>query len=147
MDSKIADEERINFSDRLKAALLAAGLPLKAAPFVRAFNLRADGAAVTIHAARKWLAGETLPTHERILILANWLGVHAAWLRYGDAENADLPVSTIPEALLSSAELALLKDIVSLPESTQQIVRQIVDAFLRNHRSAELRSGKHGSRQ
>ncbi|HEX8609932.1 MAG TPA: hypothetical protein VF800_01415 [Telluria sp.] len=147
MDSKIANDERINFSDRLKSALLAAGLPVKPTAFVRAFNLRADGAAVTSHGARKWLIGEAIPTHEKIVILAKWLGVHAAWLRYGDAENVDLPMATIPEALLSTADLALLKDIVSLPESTQQIVRQIVDAFVRNHRSGQLRSDKQGSHQ
>ena len=142
MDSRIANDERINFSDRLKSALLTAGLPVKPTAFVRAFNLRADGAAVTAYAARKWLCGEAIPTHEKNLILSKWLGVHAALLRYGDAENAALPLAAIPEALLSTADLALIKDIVSLPESTQQIVRQIVDAFVRNHRSADLRSGK-----
>lgn len=147
MTSMIADDERVNFSDRLKSALLASGLPIQPGPFVRAFNLRADGSAVTPHAGRKWLVGESIPTHEKILILANWLGVHAAWLRYGDAENADLPLSTIPEALLSTADLALIKDIVSLPAPTQRLVREIVDAFLRDQRGAELRSGKQGAQQ
>ncbi|NHZ87615.1 hypothetical protein F2P45_00990 [Massilia sp. CCM 8733] len=147
MYSKIADDERVNFSDRLKSALLASKLPIQAGPFARAFNLRAAGSAVTPHAARKWLAGEAIPTHEKILILASWLGVHAAWLRYGDAENAELPVPTIPEALLATADLALLKDILSLPASTQQLVREIVDAFLRDQRGATLRSDKRGARQ
>lgn len=147
MDSKIAQDERVNFSDRLKAALLTAGLPIQPAPFVRAYNLRADGSAVTPHAARKWLAGEAMPTHEKIVILANWLGVHAAWLRFGDAGNGELPVSTIPETLLATADLALIRDIVSLPGSTQQIVREIVDAFLRNHRGGQVRSGKQGRHQ
>ncbi|MDQ1833243.1 hypothetical protein [Massilia scottii] len=144
MDSKIANDERINFSDRLKTALLSAGVPIEPTPFVRAFNLRADGAAVTAHAARKWLSGEAIPTHEKVLILASWLGVHAAWLRYGDAENAELVAPAIPEVLLSTANLTLIKDIVSLPESTQQLLREIVDAFLRNHRTGHLRSDKQG---
>lgn len=142
MDSKISHDERIFFSDRLKSSLLAAHLPITPTALMRAFNLRADGLSVTSHGARKWLKGEAIPTHEKILILARWLGVHASWLRYGDAENGDLPVSVIPEGLLSTADLALIKDITSLPESTQEIVRQIVDAFVRNHRSVGLRSGK-----
>lgn len=147
MDSKIANDERMFFSDRLKSALLAAGLPVTPAAFVRAYNLRADGAAVTTLGARKWLIGAAIPTHEKILILAKWLGVHAAWLRYGDAENVDLPVSTIPEVLLSTADLALIKDIRSLPKSTQEIVRQIVDAFVRNQLSVNLRTGKQAQHQ
>lgn len=114
---------------------------------MRAFKLRADGSAVTSHGARKWLVGEAIPTHEKILILARWLGVNAAWLRYGDAENVDLPVSAIPEVMLSTSDLNLIKDITSLPESTQEIVRQIVDAFLRNHRSVNLRTGKQAQHQ
>ncbi|ATQ77714.1 hypothetical protein CR152_26805 [Massilia violaceinigra] len=147
MTSKIANDERINFSDRLKTALLAAGVPTAPAAFVYAFNLRADGSAVTVHAARKWLNGEAIPTQEKVLILANWLRVHAAWLRYGEAENADMVISVIPEVLLSTANLALIKDIVSLPASTQHILREIVDSFLRNHRSGHLRSDKKGVHQ
>lgn len=142
MDSKIASDERINFSDRLKSALTAAHVAVKPGDFVRAFNARADGAAVTHHAARKWLAGEAIPTQEKILILANWLGVHAAWLRFGDPENGNVAAAAIPESLLSSAHLELINDIISLPDAKQRIVRDIVDAFVYYHRSDHLRSGK-----
>lgn len=142
MNSKISNDERIFFSERLKSSLLAANLPITPTAFMRAFNLRADGLSVTSHGARKWLKGEAIPTHEKILILARWLGVHAAWLRYGDADNDDTPGSTIPEGLVSTADLALIKDIAALPESMQNIVRQIVEAFLRSHRSVERRTGK-----
>ncbi|MFB9242818.1 hypothetical protein ACFFXZ_14190 [Massilia antarctica] len=147
MTTRIADQERVNFSDRLKTALLAAGVPVAPTPFMRAYNLRADGAAVTPHAVRKWLAGEAIPTHEKIVILAAWLGVHAAWLRFGDAENADTAAAGIPPVMLSGEHLAMMNDIVSLPASTQQILREIVDAFVRNHRAGHLRSDKQGRHQ
>ncbi|MDM5177414.1 hypothetical protein PO883_09450 [Massilia sp. DJPM01] len=147
MTTKIADEERVNFSDRLKTALRAAGVPAAPTPFMRAYNLRANGAAVTPHAVRKWLSGEAIPTHEKIVILATWLGVHAAWLRFGDAENADTAAVGLPSSMLSGENLAMMNDIVSLPASTQQILREIIDAFVRNHRAGSLRSDKKGKHQ
>ncbi len=132
MASKVAQDEKMYFSERLKSSLRAAGLSLRASDFARAFNARADGAAVTAHAARKWLRGEAIPTHEKLVIMAVWLGINAAWLRYGDA-HVDLPAGeVIPEANISTPALALMNDIHSLPLPAQQTIRDIVDAFLRH---------------
>jgi hypothetical protein len=132
MDSKVALSERANFSDRLKVALADAGLPSSPSAFTRAFNARADGAAVSIYAARKWLTGEAIPTHEKVVIIATWLGVNPSWLRFGDPDAGGLSDAVIPEASISTPALALINDIVSLPEPAQQTIREIVDAFLRN---------------
>lgn len=130
MDSKVADEERRNFSDRLKGALLACHQPIGASDFSRAFNVRADGAAVTVHGARKWLIGESIPTQEKILILARWLNVNAAWLRFGDADNTRYNISGNTQADLSNDQLMLIHDIMLLPPAAQLIVRDIIDSFL-----------------
>lgn len=133
MDSKIAHDERLHFSERLKQALTDAGLGTSAAEFTRAYNARADGAAVGIHAARKWLGGEAIPTHEKVVILSTWLGVSAAWLRFGDAQ-ANVPAhEVVPEADMSTPILALMNDIVSLPERERLAVREIVDTFLKHY--------------
>jgi hypothetical protein len=72
MESKLAQDRRADFSERLKKALTDAGIGVAPGDFTRAYNARADGAAVSIHAARKWLAGEAIPTHEKIVILSIW---------------------------------------------------------------------------
>ena len=123
----------MNFSNRLKKALADAGLGNSPTEFTRAYNARADGSSVGIHAARKWLGGDAIPTHEKVMILSTWLGVNAAWLRFGDAD-ANVPVhDVIPEAEVSTPLLALINDIVSLPVREQQAVREIVDTFLRHY--------------
>lgn len=132
MSSKIADAEKTNFSNRLKTSLEAAGIPLKISQFVRAYNARADGAAVTVHAARKWLHGESVPSHEKVVVLATWLGVNAAWLRFGDAKDESLIEGVISEASISTPILVLMNDIMSLPPQVQKSIREIVDVFLRN---------------
>lgn len=131
MDSKVAQDERQRFSERLKAAIASAGLVMSPAAFVKAFNARADGASITIHAARKWLHGEAIPTHEKIVILAVWLGVNAGWLRFGTAANDIFGAGVMPEAEISTPALALINDIMSLPERERRIVRGIVDVFMR----------------
>lgn len=59
-------------------------MPPKPALIEREFNQRYWGKPITLHAARLWLLGETIPTHDRLLCLAEWLGVEPQTLRYGD---------------------------------------------------------------
>lgn len=127
MNSKIATEERQHFSDRLQLSLRKAGVPVRPAVVAREFNLRADGATVTTHAARKWLMGDAIPTHERMVVLSGWLGVHASWLLYGDADNGAYQ-STRPA--LATEELILLKDYRRLPPDSQKILRALMTALL-----------------
>ncbi len=137
MDSKIAHDERARFSNRLKKALADAGLGVSPGAFTRAYNARADGSAVSTHAARKWLGGEAIPTHEKIIILSIWLGVSAAWLRFGDVDLELVSHEVIKESEISTPALALLKDILSLPKREQRTIRAIVDAFLRSNSDSE----------
>lgn len=130
MDSKIAHDQRHLFSERLKSSLKATDLSTQPSLFVRAYNTRADGASTTVHAARKWLIRESIPTHEKLFILSIWLGVNAAWLRFGEPDDDIFGVGVVPEASVSTPALALLNDIMSLPESPRRVVRAIVDAFL-----------------
>jgi len=132
MDSKIADDERKSFSGRLIAALRDNAQSTQSSQFCREFNLRADGAAVTVHGARKWLHGESIPTQEKILILARWLNVNPAWLRFGDAENSQYIIHADDVPGLDSQQLMLIHDIMSLPPAAQLIMRDLVDSFLRH---------------
>jgi hypothetical protein len=132
MDSKIADDERRFFSDRLNAALIAAHQPTTPSAFTREFNLRADGSMVTVHGARKWLLGEAFPTQEKVHILARWLNINAAWLRYGDAQNDKSQRGAAPFPGLSSENLVLIRDVMSLPPAAQSVVRDLVDSLLRH---------------
>jgi hypothetical protein len=131
MESKVANDERVNFSVRLKSSLVTAGVPIKTSKFTHAFNLHANGAFVTPYATRKWLCGEAIPTQERIVILANWLGVNTGWLRFGELDNREVHDVVIPESLLATEHLSLIHDVISLPEPTQQIIREIIDTFVR----------------
>ena len=72
------------FADRLRDAMKAAGYEAKPAVLEREFNTRYWGKPMTLHGVRRWLRGETLPTHDKILALAEWLAVPPQQLGFGD---------------------------------------------------------------
>lgn len=124
MDSKMAHHERLQFCRRLTAALISAGLQPSASASVREFNPRADGAAVTVHGARKWLTGEAFLTQERLHILVRWLNVSAQWLGYGDGVK-DARTTANGSTQLPLDEVRLRNEFRRLDERTQEVVRDL----------------------
>ena len=83
-------EERSAFSERLQQALRNAEYsPNSPTQLAREFNGRFRGHPVTVHAARKWLQGESIPTQEKLRALASWLDVPADWLRFGNGASRE----------------------------------------------------------
>ena len=129
MESKAANDEKEQFSARLQRALSNAHCPNGANDFVKEFNLRADGATVTVYAVRKWLTGSAIPTQERVHILADWLDVSPGWLRFGT--NGDGPAAP-SERGLTAADRILLDAIHHLSERDRTVVYELVKSLLRN---------------
>jgi hypothetical protein len=133
VESKITDEERTGFSARLTLALTKAGVSPTPAGLLYGYNPRADGATVTTHAARKWLGGESIPTQEKIHVLARWLKVSASWLRFGEADVAYEAEAIALEAP-SSADLVLLQNFHSLTAEERGVVTDLIDVVMRRRR-------------
>jgi hypothetical protein len=81
---KISAKERELFAARFVWAVEAAGLRPSPTIVQREYNRHSNQPPITSHAARKWLLGEAMPTHERIKVMADWLQVSASWLRFGE---------------------------------------------------------------
>lgn len=76
-------DRRKKFSSRLRQALNKANYPAHSpAKITRQFNLRHTHA-VSNECVRKWLAGETIPTDDKVQTLADWLNVTVDWLSFG----------------------------------------------------------------
>src|SRR5690349_24944602 len=79
--------ERESFSERLQQALKNAHYsPDSPTRLAREFNIRFEGRPYTVHAARKWLVGDAIPTQGKLRMIAQWLRVPSDWLRLGGAE-------------------------------------------------------------
>lgn len=58
--------ERAQFAKCVKTALVVRGMPASPTELQQAFNVRNPKLAVYVHAARKWLMGESLNTQARL---------------------------------------------------------------------------------
>lgn len=126
------NKAKVEFSQRLLAALERAGVPAKPTVIEREFNQRYWGKPITLHAARLWLRGETMPTHDRLLCLAQWLGVEPAILRYGEE---------VPKAIrarrkrwdegIGYQEREIFELFLKLPVPQRKVAREVIMALAR----------------
>jgi transcriptional regulator with XRE-family HTH domain len=120
---KPAQRERALFAERLVQALTAAGVDTGATALQRAFNEHSQQPPITVHAARKWLMGESIPTHERLKALATLAGVSASWLRFGEI------IEDRASKLLSAQEQLLIKNYRRIGREEQRHISAIVSSM------------------
>jgi hypothetical protein len=111
--------ERIGFSSRLKASLESADMPISPTVLQRIFNSQSS-IPVSVHAARKWLMGDSIPTQTHLRTLSVILGVSVTWLRFGD----DSLVSK--GKAISPKEEILLGDFRCLTKITQTHISNLI---------------------
>lgn len=126
--------EREQFSQRLQKMLRETHhSPDSPTELAREFNIRFPGRPITVHAARKWLVGEAIPTQDKMRTLADWLMVPIDWLRFGnDAARQDMPD---PLSNANSVDIKLIADMQLLDEPHRQIVREVVRILIRTTRN------------
>ena len=130
-----SSNERDKFSARLQQALKDAHYsPDSPTRLAREFNMRFDGRPITVHAARKWLVGEAIPTQEKLRMIAQWLGVPAEWLRFGGADTVTLHGDGVNGASrFESADMKLIADLQRLDEHHRQIAREFIRMLVKLH--------------
>jgi transcriptional regulator with XRE-family HTH domain len=122
-------DERMQFSERLQQALRSAEYsPDSPTQLAREFNTRFTGQPVTVHAARKWLMGESIPTQEKLRSLAKWLNVTAEWLRFGTASANNSNSS------LNSSDAKIIASLRQLNEENRQLVFEFIRLLVRMDR-------------
>jgi transcriptional regulator with XRE-family HTH domain len=122
-------QERLQFSERLQQALRHAEYsPDSPTQLAREFNMRFAGHSVTVHAARKWLQGESIPTQEKLRSLAKWLNVTAEWLRFGTASANNSNSS------LNSSDAKIIASLRQLDEENRHLVFEFIRLLVRMDR-------------
>jgi hypothetical protein len=115
----VMSDEGEAFGKRLQKALQDANYsPYGPTGLARQFNARFAGPPVSIHAARKWLMGEAIPTQDKIRTLAEWLAVPVEWLRFGGYDRNSGVVSGQPDPLYTQ----LIADIEQLDSRDRRLV-------------------------
>jgi transcriptional regulator with XRE-family HTH domain len=127
--------EREGFSERLQQALRNAEYsPDSPTQLAREFNVRFEGRPITVHAARKWLVSEAIPTQEKLRTLAQWLGVPAEWLRFGGNDTSATVGNPDAPTRFESADVKLIADLQRLDAHHQTIARDFIRMLVRLNR-------------
>ncbi len=129
----MSDDKKL-FADRLREAMQAAGYEPKPAVLEREFNTRFWGKPMTLHGVRRWLRGETLPTHEKLLVLASWLGVTPQHLNYGDEiQHKVLERRARWDSGIGYEDRDIFEAFLKLPIPQRRVIREIILTFAKVH--------------
>lgn len=123
-------QEAKAFSERLKAALAAAGVKASPAVVASEFNLRYWGKSITPHTARAWLAGVSIPMQDKVRTLSEWLHVHPDELRFGPRPGglrANEPESWGTRMSLQDRDM--LSKYLALSPANRRTVQEVVAAL------------------
>lgn len=124
------EKSKIEFAHRLREAMRKAGYEPRPVVLEREFNQRYWGKAVTLHGVRRWLLGETLPSQDKLLALAQWLGVEPQTLRFGEE---------VPKAVrarrkrwdegIGYQEREIFELFLKLPVPQRKVAREVIVAL------------------
>ncbi len=121
----------MEFATRLEQAMAAKSIKHSPTVLVNLFNAEFDGRAVTPHTARNWMLGKSMPTQEKLVVLAKLLDTSAEQLRYGRHSEKTLMISNADgiEAVLTASQQQLVRKYIMLSANQQKLVNDLVDAI------------------
>jgi len=109
------------------------GYPPRPSVLEREFNLRYWGKPMTLHGVRRWLRGETMPSNDKIKVLAEWLGEAPQDLGFGESslQNEQERQSRVASSY-GYQEHELMEAFLSLPVAQRRLVRDVILTFARD---------------
>jgi transcriptional regulator with XRE-family HTH domain len=135
------ENAKTQFADRLREAMTAAGYDPKPAVLEREFNTRYWGRGMTLHGVRRWLRGETLPSQEKLLVLAEWLGVPPQQLRFGSEVALRVQQRRARwDSGIGYQDRDIFEAFLKLPVPQRKVVREVILTFAKAHGVAGERS-------
>jgi hypothetical protein len=128
---------RLDFARRLIEAMAFAGLDDSPTTLARHFNLHSHGMVITMHGARRWLVGDSIPTQSHLNALASLLGVSSAWLLLGQGPMLEEQVQDPQAQASANGNLAEILGIFqSLKDSERQLIWNLMMMLTRAHRQS-----------
>lgn len=126
------ENDKAKFARRLHDAMLAAGYEPKPAVLEREFNLRYFGKPMTLQGVRRWLQGETMPSHDKLRTLADWLNIPPQELSFGAELTGKIEQRRREwEVSISFQEREIFEAFLALPAPQKRVVREVILAFAR----------------
>lgn len=129
-------DQKTEFAERLKQAMLAKGYKVRAAVLEREFNTRYWGRAVTFQAVSAWLKGKSIPAQDKLEVLAEWLEVEPQVLRFGEGVvKAVRDKQQRWEEGITAENRELFETFLRLPVPQRKEIRNIIETYAKAYLS------------
>ena len=134
---------KLEFAQRLQAAMVAAGLEPRPGVLLNQFNANYWGRSVSFQAVSRWLRGEAIPEQDKLLVLAGILKIEPEVLRFGEAvrESVQQHRKRWDEGI-GYLERETFDAFLKLPAPQRKIIREVILTFAKVHIDTEAQLGK-----
>lgn len=134
-------EHKLEFAQRLRDAMVAAGLEPRPGVLLNLFNAHYWGRSVSFQAASRWLRGEAIPAQDKLLVLAEILKVEPEVLRFGQAVRHRVQERRQRwEEGVGYQEREVFDAFLGLPAPQRKLVREVILAFAQVHAKSKTKA-------
>lgn len=127
-------DSKLDFAQRLRTAMEAAGLQPRPGVLHNLFNARYWGRSVSFQAVSRWLRGQAIPEQDKLLVLAELLHIEPDVLRFGVAgQVAAQERSARWGQGMGYLERETFDAFLRLPPAQRKIIREVILAFDQVH--------------
>lgn len=127
-------DNKLEFAQRLRQAMVAAGLDPRPGVLLNLFNTHYWGRSVTFQAVSRWLRGEAIPAQDKLVVLANVLKIEPEVLRYGEAVRLSVQQHRQRwEQDIGYLERETFDAFLQLPPPQRKLIREVILTFARVH--------------
>lgn len=135
--------EKIEFSNRLRDAMVKAGYVASPSVLEHEFNLRWYGRSISNQAAWGWLNNRSIPTQEKLQVLAEWLKVEPQVLRFGEVVRNSIQLYKQRwDEGVGHLERETFDAFLKLPAPQRKLIREVILTFAKVHGEADVPPGK-----
>ena len=125
---------KLEFAQRLQAAMVAAGMEPRPGVLLNHFNANYWGRSVTFQAVSRWLRGEAIPQEDKLQALAGLLKIEPEVLRFGDAVRRTVQQHRKRwDEGVGCLERETFDAFLKLPAPQRKLVRDVILTFAKVH--------------
>lgn len=129
-------DQKLEFAERLRTAMLAAGLEARPGVLLNLFNTHYWGRSVTFQAVSRWLRGEAIPGQDKLITLAEILRIEPEVLRFGDAVRHSVRAHRQRwDEGIGYLERETFDAFLQLPAPQRKLIREVILTFAKVHGS------------
>jgi len=127
-------DNKLEFAQRLREAMVAAGLEPRPGVLLNLFNTNYWGRSVTFQAVSRWLKGEAIPAQDKLVVLAGLLKVEPEVLRFGEQvrQSVERYRQRWDEGI-GYQEREVFDAFLQLPAPQRKVLREVILTFAKVH--------------